>query len=257
MTAKSFQKELATITASQIDLHINSPGGEVFDGLTIYNLLKQHKATITTYIDGLAASIASVIALAGDQVIMAENALFMIHNPWGMAMGDAGTMRKMADSLDKVANSISLAYTSKTGKEDAAIRDFMNAETWFTAAEAQEMGFADEIAEQMDMAACAKFIPAMVQAKFKHIPENLSGEKRPPDNERDFETFLRDAGGFTRKAAKSIVADGFKGLLRDVEAPEIPVQTEVVLRDAEQPKVARRDRVSDLVIRATQMAAQL
>ena len=82
--------------ASQIDLHINSPGGSVFDGLTIYNLLKQHPATVTTYIDGLAASIASVIALAGDRVIMADNALFMIHQPSGAVVGTASDMRDLS-----------------------------------------------------------------------------------------------------------------------------------------------------------------
>src|SRR5574340_334392 len=95
LTAKDFQKELSEIKASQIDLHINSPGGDVFDGVTIHNLLKQHPAKVTTYIDGLAASIASVIALAGDKVIMAENALYMMHNPTGMGMGTAEEMRSM------------------------------------------------------------------------------------------------------------------------------------------------------------------
>jgi len=83
VTAKSFQKELSEIKASQIDLHINSIGGLVFEGIAIHNLLKQHPANVTTYIDGIAASISSVIALAGDKVIMAENGLFMIHNVSG------------------------------------------------------------------------------------------------------------------------------------------------------------------------------
>jgi ATP-dependent Clp endopeptidase proteolytic subunit ClpP len=254
ITAKSFQKELSGITASQIDLHINSPGGEVFDGITIYNLLKQHKATITTYIDGLAASIASVIALSGDTVIMAENALMMIHNPWGFSMGDADTMRKMAETLDKVAGSILLAYTEKTGMDDAEMRQMMADETWMSAQEAIDMGFADQITEKMDMAACAKFIPAMVKAKYKHIPEDLSGSKHAPDNERDLENFLRDAGGYTRKEAKSIVAEGFKGILRDAELPETPTTAEETLRDAEVSRPAKKDRVSDLLTRAEVVA---
>ena len=129
-TAKSFQKELSGIKAKQIDLHVNSPGGDVFDGLTIYNLIKQHPANVTTYIDGLAASIASVIALAGDKIIMAENALFMVHNPYGHTMGSADEMRKMADVLDKVKDSIALAYTNKTGKTEDEINELMNSETW-------------------------------------------------------------------------------------------------------------------------------
>jgi len=115
-TAKAFQKELSAVTASQIDLHINSPGGEVFDGITIYNLLKQHPATITTYIDGIAASIASVIALVGDKVVMAENALYMMHNPSGMVVGNADDMRSMADVLDKVRGSMLKVYSGKAGK---------------------------------------------------------------------------------------------------------------------------------------------
>ncbi|HUT44358.1 MAG TPA: head maturation protease, ClpP-related, partial [Desulfobacterales bacterium] len=121
VTAKNFQKELSAIKASQIDLHINSPGGEVFDGIAIYNLIKQHPANVTTYIDGLAASIASVIALAGDTIYMAENALMMIHNPYGMVMGMAEDMRKMAERLDVVRDSISKAYLAKTDNSEEKI----------------------------------------------------------------------------------------------------------------------------------------
>jgi ATP-dependent Clp endopeptidase proteolytic subunit ClpP len=248
ITAKSFQKELAGVKASQIDLHINSPGGEVWDGLSIYNLIKQHPAKVTTYIDGIAASIASVIALAGDKVIMAENAMYMMHNPYGSCCGNAEELRQMADVLDKVSGSIALAYQGKTGKPDDEIKALMDAETWMTADEAHEMGFCDEIAEQMDMAACAKFVPAMQQAKFKNIPMNLTGDKKPPNNERDLEKLLRDAG-YSRKETKSIISCGFKGILRDAEQPEIP-QVAETLRDAEQPKPAKKDRVSDLLIRA-------
>ena len=106
LTAKDFQKDLSQIKASQIDLHINSPGGDVFDGNTIYNLLKQHPATITTYIDGLAASIASVIALAGDKVYMAENALFMLHQPWGITIGNEEDHEKTLELLRQVGGSI-------------------------------------------------------------------------------------------------------------------------------------------------------
>ena len=253
ITAKSFQKDLATIKAGQIDLHINSPGGEVFDGITIFNLLKQHPATITTYIDGLAASIASVIAMAGDRVVMAENALFMIHNPYGMTVGDSTEMRKMADTLDKVRGSIVLAYTGKTGKDEGEITNLMDAESWLSSFEALELGFIDEITEQMDMAACAKFVPLMINAKFKNIPQNLTGDRKPPDNERDLESVLRDAG-YTRKEAKSSIACGFKGILRDAEPPENPQKVEDVPRDAEPPKPAKRDRVADLLIRAKLMA---
>lgn len=246
VTAKSFQKELAGIKASQIDLHINSPGGEVFDGITIYNLIKQHPANVTAYIDGLAASIASVIALAGDTVIMAENALFMIHNPWGFAMGDASEMRKTADLLDKVGGSLVTAYASKSGKPDDEISALMDSETWMTAQEAKDAGFIDEISEQMDLAACTKFIPAMQKAKFKNIPENLSGSKQTP-TAREAEKALRDVG-FTQAQAKVVLAEGLKGFQRDVDPPEPEKAPEPEQRDVEPP--AWNDRTAALLAKA-------
>ena len=246
VTAKSFQKELAGIKASQIDLHINSPGGEVFDGITIYNLIKQHPANVTAHIDGLAASIASVIALAGDTVIMAENALFMIHNPWGFAMGDASEMRKTADLLDKIGGSLVTAYATKSGKSDDEISVLMDSETWMTAQEAKDAGFIDEISEQMDLAACAKFIPAMQKAKFKNIPENLSGSKQTP-TAREAEKALRDVG-FTQAQAKVVLAEGFKGFQRDVDPPEPEKAPEPEPRDVEPP--AWNDRTAALLARA-------
>lgn len=240
VTAKKFQEELAGIKAKQIDLHINSPGGQVFEGVTIYNLLKQHEATITTYIDGLAASIASVIALAGDKVVMAANALFMIHNPVGMVWGPAAEMRKMADVLDKIRSTMSTVYTGKTGKGEDEINGLLDAETWMTAAEAKEAGFIDEVADEMDLAACAKFVPVMQKAGFHHIPDALKAKKTP--TAKDAERGLRDVG-FSVKQAKTILAKGLSGDLRDVDDPE-PAEAP---RDVE-PK--RRDRVAELLTRA-------
>lgn len=246
VTAKKFQEELAAIKAKQIDLHINSPGGAVFEGVTIYNLIKQHEASVTTYIDGLAASIASVIALAGDRVVMADNALFMIHNPSGLVMGTSGDMRKMADVLDKIRSTMSGVYSGKSGKPEDEINTMLDEETWMTAAEAKEAGFVDEIAEEIDLAARARFVPIMAKAGFKRIPENISVEKKPPDNERELERVLRDAG-YSRKQAMSIVAEGFRSSLRDAGKTAAP-------RDAEPPAPAKKDRVADLLTRAEMQA---
>ena len=243
VTAKNFQKELSAIKASQIDLHINSPGGEVFDGIAIYNLIRQHPAKVTTYIDGLAASIASVIALAGDTIYMAENALMMIHNPYGLVMGMAEDMRKMADRLDIVRDSISKAYISKTDRPEDEINALMDAETWMSADDAMEFGFIDDITEKMDMAACAKFIPIMDKAGFKHIP--AFGAKNA-------EKALRDAG-FSRKEAKKILAKGLSEGLRDADPEETPIPAVETLRDVEPPK-PKKDRVSDLLTRAEVVA---
>jgi ATP-dependent Clp endopeptidase proteolytic subunit ClpP len=245
-TAKSFQAELSKIKASQIDLHINCPGGEVFDGITIYNLIKQHPANVTTYIDGLAASIASVIALAGNQVKMADNALFMIHNAWGMTAGDSKEMRKMADTLDKVNGSISMAYKDKTGMDDEKIAELMDAETWLSAQEAKNFGFVDEVTEELSMAAaCSKFIPIMAAAKFKHIPEELKAEKRTV-TPTDLERVLRDAG-CSIKQAKGVLAKGFTEAFRDVEpvTPEPEAPAEELPRDVEVPVQALVPKVHD------------
>jgi len=245
VTAKGFQKELSGIKAKDIDLHINSPGGNVFDGTTIYNLLKQHHATITTYIDGLAASIASVIALAGDKVVMAENALFMMHNPSGMVMGTAQDMRSMADVLDKVRGSIATAYVAKSGRSEDEINALMDAETWMTAEEARSAGFVDEIGSEMDLAACAKFVPVMSKVGFKRIPETFQASI---PTARNLERVLRDAG-CSSKMARTILARGYPEDLRDEidmgAPPEEPIQ-----RDVETEKPETNDSVASLLIRA-------
>lgn len=252
ITAKNFQKELGDIKASQIDLHINSPGGEVFDGIAIYNLLKQHPATVTTYIDGLAASIASVIALAGDKIFMAENATFMIHNPRGMAIGEASDMRKTADVLDKIRGSMTKAYMEKSGKPEEEINALLDAESWMDADEAMAAGFVDEITEKMDLAACAKFIPAMAKMGFRHIPQSINGMKEKP-SERELERVLRDAG-CTKKEAKAILAEGYRGDRRDDDATDAP-PAEPTRRDVEPAEAAGKDHVADLLIQAARMTA--
>ena len=151
ITAKSFSKDLKALgnNLKQINLHIHSPGGDVFDGIAIYNLLKNHPANVTVYIDGLAASMASVIAMAGNEVIMPENAMMMIHKPWGIQGGDADDMRKYADLLDKVENTLIPAYASKTGKTPEELAEMLSAETWLNGKECVEQGFADKLAEPL------------------------------------------------------------------------------------------------------------
>jgi len=246
--AKDFMAELNAIKSPRIEMHINSPGGEVFDGIAIYNGIKNHAAKVTTFIDGIAASIASVIALAGDTVTMAENAMFMMHNPSGLVLGDANDMRKVADSLDKIRDSMVTVYTAKSKKSDAEIISMMDGESWLDADEAKEAGFADVVSGKKDMAACAKFLPVMAKMGFKHIPNDLAAKKEMP-SERDLERILRDVG-CSLKQAKSILAKGYTDDLRDVDASVVIPPVAVPLRDVEQPKPARRDRWSELYIRA-------
>ena len=172
-----------------INLHINSPGGDVFEGVAIYNMLKRSKADINVYIDGLAASIASVIAMAGNTIIMPENSMLMIHNPWTIAQGNSKELRKIADDMDKMSESIKTSYLSKSNdKLDLdTLNQLMDEETWLTAKEATEYGLADEVLEPVKMVACL----TEEQAKsFKHAPEALvtvhplKAEKAPDESWR-------------------------------------------------------------------------
>ena len=154
VTPKQFKEDLDALgDITELRIYINSGGGDVFAGQAIHSMLKRHSATKIVYIDGLAASIASVIAMAGDKIIMPTNAMMMIHNCWTIALGNADEMRKIADDLDKIDESIIAAYVAKTGLEEADIVELMEDETWMTAQDAIDYGFADEIEESKQVAA--------------------------------------------------------------------------------------------------------
>jgi ATP-dependent Clp endopeptidase proteolytic subunit ClpP len=173
ITAKQFITDLKSVDPSHnILLRIHSPGGEVFDGNAIYNALKRHPGGVTVQIEGLAASMATVIALAGSPVKMAANGFFMIHNPWGLSIGDADDMREQADLLEKIQTGIVNAYVAKSGQTAEQIQEWMDAETWMTADEALAAGFIDEITEAYAMAASANKFACI--GKFKNIPQNLT-----------------------------------------------------------------------------------
>lgn len=172
ITAKSFaetMKDLGKVSA--LDIYINSPGGSVFDGISIYNQIKRFDGEKATHVDGIAASISSVIAMAGDpgKRFIADNGMLMIHDPWSIAFGTAADMRKMADSLDKVRETILDTYVRATDGDHATISDMMAAETWLSADEAVEKGFAsaktEELAVKAEFAMLAKFqnTPAQVR----------------------------------------------------------------------------------------------
>lgn len=146
VSARDFQQALQEIgPTAELIVEINSPGGNVWDGLAIYNMLRGHGAKVTTRVTGLAASIASIIALAGNTVEMSESALFMIHKASGLQAGNADEMRKMADMLDKHDEVLAGIYAAKTGKTTAKITELMAAETWFSGPEAKAGGFIDAL----------------------------------------------------------------------------------------------------------------
>lgn len=154
VTPSAFAQDLKGLgDISILNIYINSGGGDVFAGQAIYSMLKRHPAQKNVYIDGLAASIASVIAMAGDTVYMPRNAMLMIHKAWTMAIGNANDLRKLADDMDKIDESILSTYQAKTGLEAEKLIEMVNAETWLTADEAVAFGFADELEETKQIAA--------------------------------------------------------------------------------------------------------
>ncbi|MBP9918705.1 MAG: Clp protease ClpP [Dermatophilaceae bacterium] len=147
VSAKEFAAALDAVPAgtARIRLHINSPGGEVFDALAILNLLRQHPAKVTAVVDGLAASAASFIAAGADEVLMGPNSQLMIHDARGVCLGPAADMRDLADLLDKISNNIASIYADRAGGTTAGWRAAMLAESWYTAQEAVDAGLADRI----------------------------------------------------------------------------------------------------------------
>lgn len=168
--AKDFAVDLKSLgDVACLNIRINSPGGSVFEGLAIYNLLLAHPAEKKCYIDGVAASIASVIAMAGHSIIMPDNALMMIHDPTALVIGSSEDMRKMADVLDKTKQSLMTAYKTKCTCTDEKLMQMMTDETWLSAQEALDCGLATEIVQPVKMAAIAAFDFSL----YQHTPEAI------------------------------------------------------------------------------------
>ncbi len=185
VTPKIFKDDLDKVGENAtLTCYINSNGGDVFAGQAIRSMIarKQCKKKIA-HVDGLAASIASVILTGFDEVVMPKNAMQMIHNPWTIAMGNASDMRKMADDLDKIGESLIAAYKEKSGLEDEKIKEIMDNETWLTAEECVVLGFADKIEESKQVAASldgAFFVinnQKMDLSKYKNAPKFIINSK--------------------------------------------------------------------------------
>lgn len=151
-----------------LDIFINSGGGSVFAGIAIYNILKRHSGYKTVHVDGIAASIASVIALTGDRIIIPKNAFFMIHKPWGRTIGNANDLRKDADVLDTVEEAMLNVYAEhlREGVSRETIAEMVNEETWLTGEQAAEY-FDIEVGEEKQIAACADL------SQFKNAPKSI------------------------------------------------------------------------------------
>ncbi|WP_409346754.1 head maturation protease, ClpP-related [Paenibacillus sp. MBLB4367] len=185
-TAQSFKKDLDALgDIGTLHVYVNSPGGSVFEGVAIHNILKRHKAKINIYVDGLAASIASVIAMAGDTIHMPENSMMMVHNPWTMAWGNATDFRKAADDLDRIGASMSESYLSKAGDkmEPDTLKNLLDNETWLSAKECFDYGFCDVVGEANQAAAC---VSEELFAKYRNVPEKVAQiSQRSPETKAD------------------------------------------------------------------------
>lgn len=180
VSAKQFISDLQALgEIKHITLHINSPGGSIFEGIAIFNALKYHPAAITVHVDGVAASMASVIAMVGNPVIMPANSFMMIHKPWAVAGGDADDMRDFAELLDKTEAVLIPAYAAKTGLAHEVIAGMLKEETWMDGTQCVSLGFADQLTPAVQ--AMARIDSKRIE-EYEKMPENLRNMLTPPQN---------------------------------------------------------------------------
>ena len=229
VTAQNFISDIKDLKDTPINLRINSLGGDVFDGLAIYNIIKKRTAKTTVYIEGIAASIATIIALGADEVVMSENSLFMIHNASGGAMGESKDLQKTAQVLDKITRQLAEVYESKTGLSQETIQDMMDEETWLNAQEAFELGFIDTISDAIKIA--AKYDVS----KFKNITqEEIKNKLSININNKKMTNELKD--WFTSKV-EEIVAN-VKG---DVKVSEdVAEQTAITVNLGDKEEITNK-----------------
>ena len=202
VSAKEFAGALNALPDSTqtIRLHLNSPGGEVFEAVTILNMLRQHQARVVAVVDGLAASAASFLAAGADELIMGANSTLMIHDAWGGCIGDARDMRDLADRLDSLSNNIASIYAAKAGGTVEDWRDAMLAESWYSAEEAVAAGLADSIAGP----------PANVENRFDLSAFNYAGRDEAPPPvipKPDEQTIIIAPGDYSAADVAKIAAD--------------------------------------------------
>ena len=185
VSAVNLSKKLEELgEVSKIHVYINSYGGEVAEGLAIYNALKRHKAKVVTYCDGFAASIASVIFMAGDKRVMSESSLLMVHNAWTVGIGNAAELRKQADDLDKITRASIEAYKAHSNLSEDEIKALLDAETWILPEEAIEYGFATKIEKTESKNASQSVrqsLVALIKGKAKAAEDEEDDEEDEPD----------------------------------------------------------------------------
>jgi ATP-dependent protease ClpP protease subunit len=216
--ARTFQQRLAELDVEELDVYINSPGGSVFEGVTIYNLLVSHPATVNVHVLGLAASIASVIMLAGDSVNIAENAMVMIHDPSAGVYGKAKDFRQVADVLDKITESILNTYEGRTKLTRDQLRAAMTAETYYTADEAVMAGFAT--AKVAPLKAAALWNPEDYELTDAAKALAFRAEEEPDEDDEEEEETPTAVVEEEAEGGETEDDEGAEGSLADVAAAE-------------------------------------
>lgn len=211
-------EDLLALDVPELNVKINSPGGSVFDGITIYNGLATFPGKVNVMVEGVAASIASVIAMAGDTIKIGEAANFMIHKPWSFVIGDANAMRKEADVLDNLEGGITDIYVARTGADRKQLQDWVAAETWFRGAAAVDAGFADEVIPAKSKKASAA--RSQIYACFRHPPADLFATQEDEPRVRVFERALKQMG-FSASEAKIAASAASKEFAAERDVPTI------------------------------------
>lgn len=203
VSAKSFLNDLASAQGDSVRVEINSPGGDVFAGLAIYNGLRHSGKKVNVRVLGLAASAASLVAMAGDTIEMPENSFMMVHNPWGFAMGGASDMRDTADMLDKLGASLASTYAKRTGKSAEEIAALLDAETWMSAAEAVDAGFATAVIPEVPVKAAFDLdrLPANVRAAYASAKASAPAPEDDPTENKPEASAPTLAGAIESQAA--------------------------------------------------------
>ncbi|MET4017731.1 MULTISPECIES: head maturation protease, ClpP-related [Bradyrhizobium] len=186
VSAKQFLDDLTALgDVDAITLRINSPGGDVFDGVAIHNALKNHKATVTAQVDGIAASAASFIAMAADKIVMPSNSFLLIHGASGISLGNADDMRAMADDLDRIDKSLTATYVARAKSTTAKVKALMKEDRLMDAAEAKDWGFADEVTSEKRMAAkfSLRLLPRAAADRFRAETGDQPGDPPSPATE--------------------------------------------------------------------------
>jgi ATP-dependent Clp protease, protease subunit len=277
ITPSSFAKDLAALgQIEQIDVFINSPGGSVFAGIAIYNILKRHEARVTVHVDGIAASAASIVAMAGDKIVVPKAATLMIHNAWGIGMGNKKDLRGLADELERLDGQLADIYAGRTGNDREQVAAWMEAERWMSGEEALADGFADELEEGKQIAACAdldkyaaryKNVPPMraaVQAvevvygppcsgKSTYVRENMGENDIVYDYDSLIKAMTTQEKRSVEKTAAHDIAIGIRGLMINRVKEETPVAKAWII--TRWPSDALREKLEGLSVTMTPMDA--